>query len=202
MRLGRIGMGRGAAAVAGSGRDGLVTAAFLAAMLGLAIFAVVQSLALHRALCDNDAIRALASGQSVPLREAAPGPLLRAAAAERLARGRITEAEALAPKFRLIDDRSAAAAFHTDLGNARMRAAFDLIEANEIDDATVTIRLAQEDYRRAMRLVPEDFDVKFNFDLASRLVRVFPRPAIEPEEEGKRPRDVWTDLPGVPRGLP
>ncbi|NDW05979.1 hypothetical protein [Jiella pacifica] len=183
-------------------RDGLITAAFVALLVAIGAFAVHQSFELRRALADNDAIRALALGQSVPLRDGAPGPLLLAAAAQVLSRDDLTAAEALAPRIQTAGDAKVQAAFLYALANARMRAGFELIEANDIDEATVTIRLAQEDYRRAMRLDPEDFDVKVNFDLASRLVRVFPRPAIEREEEGKRPRDVWTDLPGVPRGLP
>lgn len=183
-------------------RDGLITAAFLLALVAIGAFAVHQSFELRRALADNDAIRALALGRAVPVRDGAPGPLLLAAATQMLGRDDLAAAEALAPRVQTASDPKIQAAFLYALANARMRAGFDLIEANDIDGATVTIRLAQEDYRRSMRLVPTDFDVKVNFDLASRLVRVFPRPAIEPEEEGKRPRDVWTDLPGVPRGLP
>ena len=183
-------------------KDRLRTLVSLLAFLLLLAFALFETVHLRGLWEANRAIRASAAGRAVELEEGAPPKLLLAIAYRRIASGDLAGAEALGPRFDPGREPSTEAAFWFALANARMDTAFEQIEANDITEATVTIRLAQDDYRRAMRLAPEDFDLKYNFDIASRLVRVFPRTAIEPEEDGKRPRDVWTDLPGVPRGLP
>ncbi|WP_158555146.1 hypothetical protein [Fulvimarina endophytica] len=183
-------------------KDRLVTLCLSVAFVLLFAFAAYETVHLLNAWEANRAIRSMAADEEVEIGADAPPRLLLAAAYRRLAAGDLAQAEALGTGFETSREPEIEAAFWFALANARMETAFDQIEANDINEATVTIRLAQDDYRRAMRLTPDDFDIKYNFDIASRLVRVFPRTAIEPEEDGKRPRDVWTDLPGVPRGLP
>ncbi|NDV88985.1 hypothetical protein GTW51_20090 [Aurantimonas aggregata] len=183
-------------------RDSLQTGLFAIALICLFAFAAYQTLSLLQAWQANRSVHALASGAAVSLDEDAPAEVVLAATYRHLRLRDVAAAEALGPRFQAYDSPDVEAAYRFAIANARMNEAFDQITANQIDEATVTVRLAQQDYRAAMRLVPGDFDLKYNFDIASRLVRVFPRPAIEPEEEGQRPRDVWTDLPGVPRGLP
>ncbi|MER0240011.1 hypothetical protein [Fulvimarina sp. MAC8] len=184
-------------------RDLLKTVILAGLFIALLIFAIVQTVRLLDEWDANRAIRALATGKAVAIGDGAPAELLLASAYHELGNADLAQAEALGVQFRDEDDPKIRAAFWFALGNARMDTAFEQISDNQIKEATVTIRLAQDDYRRAMRLVPTDFDFKYNFDIASRLVRVFPRNALDvSEEEGERPRDVWTDLPGVPRGLP
>ena len=57
----------------------------------------------------------------------------------------------------------------------RGSASFDAIEKGEFDKATSLVGLAKEDYDAALRLDPHAWDVKFNLDVAARLVRDFPR---------------------------
>ena len=64
-------------------------------------------------------------------------------------------------------------------------------------------RLAKDDYRLALRLDPTAWDIKFNFDVAMRIVRDFPGYEQEGEDvPPDAPKRLWTDLPGVPKGLP
>jgi len=90
------------------------------------------------------------------------------------------------------------------IGNARMRQALDLIERGGLSDgATAPVRLAKDAYIRALRLVPQHWDAKYNLDVASRLVRDFPVNEQEGEDDLPDPMTkLWTELPGVPRGLP
>lgn len=92
---------------------------------------------------------------------------------------------------------------HYLLANALLRKTFDLIERGELDAAVPFVNLAKRDYRRALRLAPGFWDAKFNFDVASRLVRDYPKFQQEKGDELLAdPKKLWTDAPGKPKGLP
>ena len=182
-------------------RDGLATG-FIATLLLISLVLACWSLAdLIGARAVNGSIRALAAGHDVAIGADAPPRLVVARAKFLFDRDRIEEAEALAPRISASAEAAATADFAHDLGNARLRQAFRLIEDNDITAATPLVRLAQEAYSQALRIDPARWDTKVNLDIASRLVRTFPRAAQE-EQPGERPRNIWTDMPGLPRGLP
>lgn len=182
-------------------RDGLTTVILVALLLGAVTFAALSLSDLLWRRAVNDDIRTLAAGREVAVGDEAPARLLVARAKFLLDRDRIEEAEALAPRIAGTTDAPAMADFAHDLGNARLRAAFRRIGDNDITGATPLVRLAKEDYAQALRIDPDRWDSKYNLDMASRLVRMFPRAAQE-EVPGERPRNIWTDMPGLPRGLP
>ncbi|MTH34302.1 hypothetical protein GL279_06770 [Paracoccus limosus] len=150
---------------------------------------------------DNRAIRSLAAGTDLPLRAGADPRAHEARALYLAWRGRIPEAEAQAGGL----DRASPllqAEFHYAIGNARMRRAFDQLEANRIDDATTEVNLAKTAYRQALDALPGHYDSKVNLDLAMRLVRDLPREGNGEEDPEVQPQRLWTDLPGLPRGAP
>lgn len=90
-----------------------------------------------------------------------------------------------------------------DLANALLRKAFSALERGEIEPAGPYINLARMEYRRALQLIPQFWDAKYNFDVASRLIREYPQLNRESGDEvPSNPRKIWTDLPGMPKGLP
>jgi mxaK protein len=91
-----------------------------------------------------------------------------------------------------------------NLANARVRQAFGLIEKGDHEKAIPYTGLAKNDYRQALRTDPKAWDAKYNFDVAQRLVRDLPRGQGEEEEPqpAEKEKPLWTDLPGLPRGLP
>ncbi|HET6377240.1 MAG TPA: MxaK protein [Methylocella sp.] len=90
-----------------------------------------------------------------------------------------------------------------DLANALLRRAFSALDRGEIEKAGPYINLARLEYRRALQLVPQFWDAKYNFDVASRLIREYPQINRESGAElPANPRKIWTDIPGVPKGLP
>lgn len=182
-------------------RDRIATGLLVAAVLASLAFALWASLLLMAELRDNRAIAALGAGTAVET-TSQRAEVLFAQSRFFLRRQRPDEAEALTPAIAMAGKAPLAAAHAYNLGNARMRQAFAMVDDNRIDAAIPVVRVAQEDYRRALRTNPADFDAKWNLDIASRLVRAFPRAAADEEEEGTRPRNIWTDLPGLPRGLP
>jgi mxaK protein len=91
----------------------------------------------------------------------------------------------------------------SNMANARMRAAVAAIEKGNLDKAIPLVALAKSEYRSALRLDPVHWDAKYNFDVAMRLVRDLPQAVGEDEQKPlETPEKLWTDLPGVPKGLP
>lgn len=86
--------------------------------------------------------------------------------------------------------------------NALVGRAISSVERNDLDAAIPFVNLAKENYRKALRLRPDNFDIKYNYDVAMRLVRDFPPGGPDGEDEVATPKKLWTDLPGVPKGLP
>lgn len=90
------------------------------------------------------------------------------------------------------------------MGNGRLNRALQQLEDSQLDKAPQSIRLAQDYYTRALRIHPGHWETRYNLDIASRLVRNLPRQPVDDDEEGSEemPEDLWTQLPGLPRGLP
>jgi mxaK protein len=89
------------------------------------------------------------------------------------------------------------------LGNALLRRAFELIERGDLEGAGPFVNLSKREYRRALQLDPSYWDAKFNFDVATRLIRDYPSFQLESGDELEaEPKKLWTDVPGVPKGLP
>lgn len=151
----------------------------------------------------NGDIAALGTGHDVPVSANARPEVLFARLAFLTIRDRFDEAQPLMNRIAATGDRAIASAAYYDLSNARLRAALVHLEINEIDPAVPLVRLAKEGYRRALALDPGFWDAKYNLDIAMRLVRDFPQIETSgeelPPEAAKR---LWTELPGVPRGLP
>lgn len=153
---------------------------------------------------DNATIKALAAGENVEADpERASPAVLFARAYYLLMRDRLDEAQVLIDQANFRADAKTRVSMLYDAGNTRLRASFDAIERGKFDRATSFVNLAKEDYNQALRLDPQAWDVKYNLDVAARLVRDLPQiaPSEEPLQQEPR-KDLWSDLPGVPRGAP
>ncbi len=148
-------------------------------------------------------LRALAAGRDVAVEPDAAPPLLHARALHLLARDRIAEAEVFGVQLVRAGDPDLLAGYRFTLGNARLRRAFSFIEVARLNDAIPEVALAKTAYRAALAADPEHYDAKVNLDIAMRLVRDLPRESLEGVgDPDARPKKVWTDLPGLPRGGP
>ncbi|MGP1613923.1 MAG: hypothetical protein ACTS5Y_02505 [Pollutimonas bauzanensis] len=188
-------------------RHWLLWPALAAALIGAALSAAQW----YRIGADNRAIQALSQGDDLAVAlDAAPGVAF-ARLNFLLERYQLDEAlpwaEALAradlpgPGARETPPLAALALYN--MGNARLRHALDMIDRNRIGEAPASIRVAKDYYTRALRLAPDYWDARYNLDLASRMVRDLPRGAAQEEDDAPdSPKRLWTDLPGLPKGLP
>ncbi|MET3356190.1 UNVERIFIED_ORG: mxaK protein [Xanthobacter viscosus] len=152
---------------------------------------------------ENRTIAALAEGRDVPVPETAAPRLLLARAHFLMVRDRLDEAQPFVDRLARADQTELAVAALYDLANARLARAISHLEQTQIDPAIPLVRLAKAGYRAALVRDPGFWDAKYNLDIAMRLIRDFPQ--IEQEEHDdaqETPKRLWTDLPGLPRGLP
>lgn len=153
---------------------------------------------------QNRIIGRLAGGEDVAIETgSAPDAVLLARANYLLFRDRIDEAQTIADLSAARMAPAARSELLYNLGNARLRIAIGAIEQGVLDKAIASVNLAKIAYRQALRIDPEAWDVKYNLDVAMRLVRDLPQQDdVEEEASPEEPKQLWTDLPGVPKGLP
>ena len=176
----------------------LVLAAIVSAATG--IYAV---LLWRNATIVNAEVLALRAGRDRPVGTDAAPELLLARIEFLTKRDDVDDARRLLDALDRAGREKLAAKGRFALGNALLRKAFDLIERGDLDGAGPFVNLSKREYRRALHLAPSYWDAKFNFDVASRLIRDYP----SFEQEGgdvleAEPKKLWTDVPGVPKGLP
>jgi mxaK protein len=176
---------------------------WLALTVSAAVLAVsaAQFLAKYRINGAIDRLRARAD-VAVNAADAAP-TLLEARAAFLLKRNRIEDAQPFLDQAAVRADAAIRVRMLYNMANARMRAAVGAIGKGDYDKAIPLVTLAKSEYRTALRLDPANWDAKYNLDIAMRLVRDLPQAVGEDEEKPlQTPEKLWTDLPGVPKGLP
>jgi mxaK protein len=177
--------------------------------LAVALVAAVSALAvlawrIVEVRRDNATIEALKAGEDVPVDpRTAAGEVLIARSKFLLERDRREEAQALLDASSSMTDAKLRARLIYNHANARIRDAIAAVERADHDKAIPLTRLAKDDYRLALRLDPTAWDIKYNFDVAMRIVRDFPGYEQEGEDvPPDAPKRLWTDLPGIPKGLP
>ncbi|ODN71801.1 hypothetical protein [Methylobrevis pamukkalensis] len=183
-------------------RDPLTPLLVLLALAGLAAAAVAgwQVLAGKR---TNAVIRDLAAGRDIAVPMDAPAELLLARGDFLVRYDRVDAAEGLIEPMTRAGRPDLLADLWYTIGHGRMLTAFEGVADQDVDAATPQVRIAKEAYRRALALEPQAYDAKVNLDLAMRLVRDFPSSEAEGSEDPEaQPKNLWTDLPGLPRGLP
>lgn len=176
----------------------LVVAAIIAAAA-----AIHAGLSWRDAVNINSEILALGAGRDRPVADDAAPELLLARIEFLAQRNEIDSVRMLLDALDRPGREELGAKGRYALGNALLRKAFDLIENGDLDSAGPFVNLSKREYRRALQLAPSYWDAKFNFDVATRLTRDYPSFEQENGDELEtEPKKLWTDAPGIPKGLP
>ena len=180
------------------------TAALAAALIVSVAALAVLSWRLYEIGRDNRTIAALEAGDDIAIdpRQVA-GEVVLARSKYLLQRDRREEAQALVDASSSMTDPVLRGRLLYNHANARIRDAVAAVERGDNDKAIPLTQLAKDEYRAALRFDPSSWDMKYNFDVAMRIVRDFPGYEQEGEDvPPDAPTRLWTDLPGVPKGLP
>ncbi|MCQ8180169.1 MxaK protein [Methylomonas sp. SURF-1] len=90
-----------------------------------------------------------------------------------------------------------------NLGNLYLTQAQEKLKAGGVDSATPLVGLAKQAYREALAADPGFWDAKYNLEVAMRLLPEMDRiNSGNQEDDGSQKSELWTSLPGFPRGLP
>ncbi|HLS42600.1 MAG TPA: hypothetical protein VK026_04930 [Paenalcaligenes sp.] len=113
--------------------------------------------------------------------------------------------ETLAVRAEQPDEQRLAADAFYNLANARLRQGIEWIQQGDLNQAGQALNLARDYYTRSLTLVPDHWSARYNLDINARMARQLPRQSISDEDEPnevKKPEELWSEVPGLPSGLP
>ncbi len=165
---------------------------------------LAQTWTLYGISQSNRSIAALAEGKEVRL-----GNIVNAAPEVRLARAMMFKKqqrydEALATLNLILDapDSALQAKIRYNLGNIYLHLAVVKTEAMAVNEAMPLVALAKQAYRQALALDSQFWDAKYNLEVAMRLLPEMDKITSENESPVNQKSQLWTTVPGFPRGLP
>jgi mxaK protein len=176
----------------------LAATCVLAAALSGAGFSAYQW---WRTVRANATILALAARHDVPVSHGDPGQVQAARGLFLLAIRHAEEAQATAERMQDADPASRAILLYA-LANAHMRQALKVFSTLPMRQVAPVIQLAKSEYRLSLHLDPDNWDARYNFDIAASLVRDAEPPPNHKGDEMARERALFPDIPGAPNGLP
>ena len=167
------------------------------------LFSMANFVEFVRTRSANDSIKLLSANKDVAIDpKNSPSEVILARVNELIFHDRIDDAQTLLSSSETrIDPRVRARALY-NIANERTRKGAEFVRKGDLDHAAALINVAKSEYRLALKLDPNDWKTKFNLDIAMRVVRDLPQADNLPDDEQSTPKKVWTELPGVPKGLP
>jgi mxaK protein len=177
-------------------------AALAAVCLVSLAYAAANAAMLAGLRSENASIAAFASGHDMPLARHAAAELHAARGVFLLSRDRIDDAQieldsiAEAPISQERDTLLYA------LANAHLRRALEIFASAPMRQVAPLIALAQSEYRQVLRHDPQNWDARYNFDIASALTHDAEVAAYLKGDDMARERALVPDAPGAPNGLP
>lgn len=181
-------------------RHALLWSGLIASLSG----ALYYAQALYDVYQENERIRQLLSGKEVELSEVITGhPELRLARALFLKQKHRYD-EALSTLSLIMDkgDRWFQAQIRYNLGNLYLEQAVRQVEAANVNEALPLTGLAKQAYRQALALDSRNWDAKYNLEVAMRLLPEMDSVTLPEEAPSRQQAQLWTTVPGFPRGLP
>ncbi len=169
-----------------------------------AVFAgavVMSSVSLMKVSAQNAAIASFAAGRDTAVaRDLAPS--VRAARGLfLLAHGRVDDAQAELDAIGEIEAKPRAVLLYA-LANAHLRKALDVFGSAPMRRVAPLIGLAKSEYRQALRIDPQNWDARYNYDIASALSHDAEAAMFQQGDDMARERALVPDAAGAPNGLP
>lgn len=180
------------------GPDRLAAAICLVAGLSCVNYGV----ALWRLHMENAVIAGFAAGQDTRLPRNADARLRAARGVFLLAHDRVDEAQAELDAIDAGQAAEARATLQFGLANAHLRRALDIFSSAPMRRVAPLVGLARSEYRQVLRADPQNWDARYNFDIASALSHDPEVAAYLKGDDMARERALVPDAPGVPNGLP
>lgn len=177
--------------------------ALVVALAGSALVTIFSAYLWLNARAANKTIQDLTAGRDLPVDSTAVPEVLLARITNLTKRDDTDTPRLLIDSLEQHGQTELAARARYNLANALLRKAFMALEKGDLEAAGPLVNLSRREYRRSLTLRPDFWDAKFNFDVASRLLREYPElDRTSGDELLTDPKKIWTDIPGLPKGLP
>lgn len=181
-------------------RHALLWAAFVTSITAVMFYAW-SVYTIHR---ENQLILQLISGQDVDVNKVITGqPELRLARAIYFKQKHRYD-DALSTLSLILDkgDSLFQAQARYNLGNLYLEQAVQKVESMNMNEAMPLAGLAKQAYRQALELDSRNWDAKYNLEVAMRLLPEMDKINSPDEGPNNQKAQLWTTVPGFPRGLP
>ncbi len=185
----------------GMNRYRLRRGSLLILLLSLSLGSVIQGIALSRLSTHNETIERLVQGEDLPVAADAPPEVLFARAYWFRQKNRDDEAIELFNRLEGVGDPGLRARVRYNLADLYLARAIELTERSDFERAFTLASLAKDLYRESLRLDSQEWDVKYNLEVAMRLVPGLPQVETDISEK-QHQQGFWSSIPGFPRGLP
>ena len=181
-------------------RHALIWAA-LATSIAAVLFHAGSVYFIHQ---ENRLIQQLLSGHDVEVNKVMIGPPELRLARAIYFKQKHRYDEALATLSLILDkgDRPFQAKARYNLGNLYLEQAIRKAESMNINEALPLAGLAKQAYRQALQLDSRNWDAKYNLEVAMRLLPEMDKINSPDDSPNKQKAQLWTTVPGFPRGLP
>lgn len=170
-------------------------------LLALSVGSIAQAIVLSRLSAHNETIKRLIQGEDVAVAADAPPEVLFARAYWLRQKNRDDEAIELFNRMEGAGDPGFRARVRYNVADLYLAHAIDLTERFDFERAFTLASLAKDLYRESLRLDSQEWDTKYNLEVAMRLVPDLPQVETDPSEKQLQ-QGIWSSIPGFPRGLP
>ena len=176
----------------------------LLAVVALAAAAVAcfGAISLWKGLADNSRIVALAHGRDEAGAGDADGPVLAARALLLLKQGKTDEVKAMTEHMGAPGLAPWRALVLYDLGNDSLKQAMQIYMQVPLRQVKPLINAAKANYRQSLQLDPSNWDCRYNFAIASTLIRDTETTNPMLGAQMSHDKAAWPDIPGAPNGMP
>ena len=169
---------------------------------GAAATALHGAVGLREDDSENAAMIKLAQGHDVAVAGDADGPLLAARALLLLKQGKTDEVRAMTEHMSAPALAPQRALILYDLGNDSLREAMAIYMQVPLRQVKPLINAAKANYRQSLQLVPGNWDCRYNYALASTLIRDTETANPMLGAQMSHDKSAWPDIPGAPNGMP
>ncbi len=177
----------------------LMPAAITLASLAYAATNATNLINLH---AENTLIAAFASGHDTLLPRHAAAELHAARGLFLLSQGRVDDAQIELDSITPNTNSAARITLLYAMANAHLKRALEIFSSAPMRQVAPLIALAQSEYRQVLRQDPQNWDARYNFDIAAALTHDAEVAAYLKGDDMARERALVPDAPGAPNGLP
>ena len=179
-----------------------ITSLLAALAIAAAATALYGATTLWKSRSDNMKIAMLEQGRDTQVASNADSSLLASRALFLLKHGKTDEVKAIEEHMISPNQAPFRAVLLYDLGNDSLRQAMQIYMQVPLRQVKPLINAAKADYRESLQLDPNNWDCRYNYAIASTLIRDTETSVPMLGAQMSHDKATYPDIPGAPNGMP